>query len=75
MAAGPPPGHAPPWGNGNDIHRIREKDVLSFMKRHPAEINLGKVDQTWFLDLVLLRGRELGEVTSAPKKGSIRDEP
>jgi hypothetical protein len=53
-------------GNGNDIHRIREKDVLSFMKRHPAEINLGKVDQTWFLDLVLLRGRELREVPSAP---------
>jgi len=55
-------------GNGNDIHRIREKDVLSFMKRHPEEINLGKVDQTWFLDLVLLRGRELREVTPAPRE-------
>lgn len=53
-------------GNGNDIHRIREREVLSFIKRHPEEINLGKVDQTWFLDLVLLRGRELREVTSAP---------
>ncbi len=29
------------------------------MRNHPEEINLGKVDQTWFLDLVLLRGREL----------------
>ena len=28
---------------------------------HPQEINLGKVDQTWFLDLVLLKGREVRE--------------
>ena len=48
-------------GNGNDIHRIREKDVLHFIKTHPQEINLGKVDQVWFLDLVLLRGREVPE--------------
>ena len=46
-------------GNGRDIHRIREKDVLTLIKRHPQEINLGKVDQVWFLDLVLLRGREV----------------
>jgi hypothetical protein len=48
-------------GNGNEIHRIREKDVLRFLKNHPQEINLGKVDQVWFLDLVLLRGREVPE--------------
>jgi hypothetical protein len=48
-------------GNGKDIHRIREKDILSFIRDHPQEINLGKVDQTWFLDLVLLRGREVRE--------------
>jgi hypothetical protein len=46
-------------GNGNDIHRIREKDILTFIRNHPQEINLGKVDQSWFLDLVLLRGREV----------------
>lgn len=46
-------------GNGRDIHRFREKDILAFIKQHPQEINLGKVDQTWFLDLVLLRGIEL----------------
>ena len=46
-------------GNGRDIHRIRENDVLNFIKRHPHEINLGRVDQVWFLDLVLLRGREV----------------
>ena len=46
-------------GNGRDIHRIREKDILDFLKSHPQEINLGKVDQTWFLDLVLLKGREV----------------
>lgn len=48
-------------GNGKDIHRIREKDLLAFLRDHPREINLGKVDQTWFLDLVLLKGRELRE--------------
>ncbi len=52
-------------GNGNDIHRIREKDVLHFIKNHPQEINLGKVDQMWFLDLVLLRGREVPEAKTS----------
>ena len=49
-------------GNGKDIHRIRDKDILDFIRNHPQEINLGKVDQTWFLDLVLLKGREVREV-------------
>jgi hypothetical protein len=48
-------------GNGHDIRRFREKDILAFIKQHPQEINLGKTDQTWFLDLVLLRGAELHE--------------
>lgn len=51
-------------GNRNDIHRIREKDVLDFLRNHPQEINLGKVDQTWFLDLVLLKGCEVGRAKS-----------
>jgi hypothetical protein len=51
-------------GNGNDIHRIRDKDILSFIRNHPQELNLGKVDQTWFLDLVLLKGREVREEPS-----------
>jgi hypothetical protein len=51
-------------GNGNDIHRIREEDVLNFIKDHPQEINLGKVDQIWFLDLVLLKGREVRQAKS-----------
>jgi len=45
--------------NGKDIHRIREDDIVDFIRNHPQEINLGKVDQTWFLDLVLLKGREV----------------
>jgi Zn-finger nucleic acid-binding protein len=45
-------------GNGHDIHRFREIDILNFIKARPQEVNLGKVDQTWFLDLVLLRGVE-----------------
>lgn len=59
--------------NGNDIHRIREQDILNFIKSHPQEINLGKVDQVWFLDLVLLKGREVPEARPAhrvePKEG------
>lgn len=46
-------------GNGKDIHRVRERDILNFIRNHPQELNLGKVDQTWFLDLLLLRGREV----------------
>ena len=46
-------------GNGRDIHRIREKDILDFLKSHPPEMNLGKVDQAWLLDLVLLKGQEV----------------
>lgn len=46
-------------GNGHDHHRFNEKQILNFVKSHPQEINLGKVDQMWFLDMVLLRGTEL----------------
>jgi len=46
-------------GNGHDIHRFRESDILKFLKEHPMEFSLGKVDQTWFLDMVLLKGRGL----------------
>ncbi len=42
--------------NGHAIHRSRETDILTLIKQHPQEINLGKVDQVWFLDLVILRG-------------------
>ena len=41
------------------IRRFRENDIVEFIKTHPQEINLAKVEPTWFLDLVLLRGREL----------------
>jgi len=46
-------------GQGGDVHRFRENDIVEFIKTHPQEINLAKVEPTWFLDLVLLRGREL----------------
>ena len=35
-----------------DIYLIREKDVRRFVLEHPAEIDLRKVDQLWFLDLI-----------------------
>lgn len=52
-------------GNGNDIHRIREDEIVDFIRNHPQEINLGKVDQIWFLDLVLLKGREVRQSKSS----------
>ena len=60
-------------GSGNDIHRIREKDILEFLKHHPQEINLGKVDQVWFLDLVLLRGREVPEAKTLHREVAGED--
>jgi hypothetical protein len=61
-------------GNGNDIHRIREKDILDFIRNHPQELNLGKVDQTWFLDLVLLKGREVRQAKSPRDAAVLADD-
>ncbi len=35
-----------------DVYLIREKDVRRFILEHPTEIDLRRVDQLWFLDLV-----------------------
>ena len=35
-----------------DIYLIREKDVRRFILEHPTEIDLRKVDQLWFLDVI-----------------------
>ena len=35
-----------------DIYLIHEKDVRRFILEHPTEIDLRKVDQLWFLDLI-----------------------
>lgn len=35
-----------------DIYLIREKDIRRFILEHPMEIDLRKVDQLWFLDLI-----------------------
>lgn len=56
---------------------VREKDVLDFVGVHPQEINLGKVDQVWFLDLVLLKGMEPHEpdvLCLGERKGHISHE-
>ena len=37
---------------GGDIDLIREKDVRRFILEYPTEIDLRKVDQLWFLDLI-----------------------
>jgi hypothetical protein len=40
-----------PHQNG-DTYVIQEKDVRRFILQHPTEIDLRKVDQLWFLDLI-----------------------
>jgi len=35
-----------------DIYLIHEKDVRRFIFAHPSDIDLRKVDQLWFLDLI-----------------------
>lgn len=60
-------------GNGRDIHRFQEKDILEFLRRHPEEINLGKVDSIWFFDLVLLNGRELGKQSAGRRANEEED--
>ncbi len=37
---------------GGDSYLIREKDIRRFILEHPTEIDLRKVDQLWFLDLI-----------------------
>lgn len=49
--------------NRRSIYHFREKEILAFIKRHPQEINLCKVDSVWFLDRFLLRGVELRQAT------------
>jgi hypothetical protein len=40
-----------PLQNG-DSYVIQEKDIRRFILEHPTEIDLRKVDQLWFLDLI-----------------------
>ena len=40
-----------PQQNG-DSYLIQEKDVRRFILEHPTDIDLRKVDQIWFLDLI-----------------------
>ena len=35
-----------------DIYLIHEKDVRRFILEHPTDVDLRKVDQLWFLDLI-----------------------
>ena len=37
---------------GGDSYLIHEKDVRRFILKHPTDIDLRKVDQLWFLDLI-----------------------
>ena len=35
-----------------DVYLIRENDVRRFILKHPTDIDLRKVDQLWFLDVI-----------------------
>ena len=35
-----------------DIYLIHERDVRCFILEHPMDIDLRRVDQLWFLDLI-----------------------
>ena len=37
---------------GGDSYLITDQEVLSFLRKHTFEVDLRKVDQLWFLDLV-----------------------
>ncbi|MGO9273447.1 MAG: hypothetical protein ACLQOO_24950 [Terriglobia bacterium] len=56
-------------GNGRDIHRIQERDILKFIREHPLEIHLDRVEALWFLDLVLLKGKEMSDTRSPSRSG------
>jgi len=56
-------------GNGRDIHRIQERDILKFIREHPLEIHLDRVEALWFLDLVLLKGKEMSDTCSRSRSG------
>lgn len=38
---------------GGDMYLIHENDVRRFIRENPAEFDLRKVDQPWFMDLIL----------------------
>ena len=35
-----------------DIYLIQERDIRRFILEHPTDIDLRKVDQLWFLDVI-----------------------
>jgi hypothetical protein len=45
-------GSARRTSQGGDTYLIHERDVRAFILAHPMEIDLRKVDQLWFLDLI-----------------------
>lgn len=40
-------------GKQGDIYKITDADVKAFVRHHPTAFRLDKVDQVWFLDLIL----------------------
>ena len=43
----------------NDVYLITDEDVMQMVINHPLEIDLHKIDQVWFMDLVAMGFRKL----------------
>jgi len=41
----------------------------TFIREHPLEIHLDRVEALWFLDLVLLKGKEMSDTRSRNRSG------
>jgi hypothetical protein len=54
---GTPHGHG---GHGGNI-RFAEKNIVRFIRRHPHEYDLGRVDKTWFKGMLFGRLAGTGE--------------
>ena len=55
---------------GNQLHI---SSSFTFIRKHPLEINLGRLDAIWFLDMILLKGREASEGRSR-RRTDVDDE-
>jgi hypothetical protein len=55
----------------DDLWHISDNALRSFIKQHPSEIDLSKVDQLWFIDLAFgVLNRERSQTEQDPEQNS-----
>lgn len=57
---------------GGDMYLITDRDLIAFLRDHTFEIDLRKVDQVWFLDL--LHDALVGGATGRAAKGGHNEQ-